>query len=249
MLAVIPALAVVYLVRGRFTGRPGRAGRRRAVLPEVGAAELATAEVAVAGRLGAQFWFSTVVVVFCVAVEFCMTLWCAQLLRDRAGLSAAAAATGVTAIVGGLAAGRFASTRLARARGVDGLLGAAFAVTAVGFAIFWTATAGWLAFAGLGLCGLGMALHYPLSVARAIRAAGGASDLASARIAAGTGIAIGVAPFVLGVLADAVTVRYAFLLVPALLAAASGTLWAAHRRPEGATGRPADSRPAAAGSR
>ena len=58
---------------------------------------------------------------------------------------------------------------------------------------------------------------YPISLARAIAAAGGRSDLASARATLGSGLAIGMAPFVLGLLADARGVHAAYMLVPALL--------------------------------
>jgi fucose permease len=186
-----------------------------------------------AGRphLGRQFWLLWTVVVLCVGIEFCMTLWSAQLLRDRSDASRALAATGVTAIVGGMCVGRVLGSRLARRYRVDALLFTAFAVTAAGFAAFWTATAAPVAFVGLAITGLGMALHYPLALSRAIAAAAPHSDRASAIATLGTGIAIGVAPFLLGFLADGVTVRYAFLLVPALLAAATATLLAARTPP------------------
>ena len=45
----------------------------------------------------------------------------------------------------------------------------------------------------------------------------------------GTGIAIGVAPFLLGLLSDTITVRYAFLLVPVLIALAALGLLLARR--------------------
>ncbi len=131
-----------------------------------------------------------------------------------------------------MSAGRLTAARAATHRSVDAMLGTAFAVTAVGFAVFWTSTTGWLSFTGLALCGLGMSLHYPLGVARAIRAAQH-PDLASAWVATGTGLAAGAAPFVLGLLADLAGVRTAFLLVPALLVIASSTLAVAARRTVG----------------
>lgn len=179
--------------------------------------------------LGYQFRLSWTIVVLCVGIEFCMTLWCAQLLRDRVGFSPAAASTGVTALVGGLCLGRLVGARIAHYRGVDWLLWRAFAVTGVGFFLFWQSTLGPLSFAGLALCGLGMSLHYPLGVARAIVAAAGHSDLASARVGLGTGIAIGAAPFLLGYLSDSIGVRYAFLLVPCLLGFAALALLIAGR--------------------
>jgi fucose permease len=189
--------------------------------------------------LGSQYWLSWSIVVLCVGIEFCMTLWCAQLLRDRANLSAAVAATGVTAVVLGMTVGRLFGARIAARRDIDWMLLRAFALTAVGFALFWFSRQGVLSFAGLAICGLGMASHYPLSLARAIRAAGGdgqaasaaRSDVASSRVSVGTGVAIGLAPFVLGFLADHVGIAKAFLLVPVLLATATAALLVARRVP------------------
>jgi predicted MFS family arabinose efflux permease len=184
--------------------------------------------------LGRQFWLSCVIVVACVGLEFSMTLWSAQLLRDRDGLGPAAAATGVTALVAGMSVGRLVGSRIARRRSIDGMLAGAFALTAAGFGVFWQSTVGWLAFSGLALCGLGMALHYPLGVTRSIRAATSHADLASSRVSLGAGLAIGAAPFLLGLIGDAAGVRDAFLLVPVLLVTASAALAVAARRPAAA---------------
>jgi predicted MFS family arabinose efflux permease len=177
--------------------------------------------------LGRQFWLGWSVIVLCVSIEFSMTLWSAQLLRDRSDAGKALAATGVTAIVGGMCVGRALGSRLARRYRLDALLFAAFALTAVGFAMFWIATMPVVAFTGLAITGLGMAVHYPLSLSRTIGAAAGQADRASAIATLGTGIAIGVAPFLLGFLSDTITVRYAFLLVPLFLVLATMALIAA----------------------
>jgi predicted MFS family arabinose efflux permease len=223
LLLTIPAIAVLFVTRRAFT--PAETDASATTVTQATASE--------GGRLGGQFWLSWTIVVLCVGIEFCMTLWCAQLLRERAGLSAGAAATGVTAIVLGMCTGRFVGVRIAARRDIDWMLTRAFALTAVGFAVFWVSRTGWLSFAGLLVCGLGLASHYPLGVARSIRAAAasgpGLSDVASSLVALGTGIAIGLAPFVLGFLADGVGIRAAFLLVPVLLALASGTLVLARR--------------------
>jgi predicted MFS family arabinose efflux permease len=243
VLLVIVLIAALFLLRRRFTARdrtsrpieptppsrdrdhthrnrdhknedPSRSGSRR--------------------PLGRQFWLGWTVVVLCVGVEFSMTLWAAQLLRDRSGAGKALAATGVTAIVGGMCIGRFLGSRLARRYRPDGLLFAAFALTAIGFALFWMATTPLVAFVGLAVAGLGMAVHYPLGLSRTIGAAAGQADRASSIAALGTGIAIGVAPFLLGFLSDTITVRYAFLLVPLFLVLATATLIAARTGPPGA---------------
>src|SRR6185369_467724 len=76
-----------------------------------------------------------------------------------------------------------------------------------------------------------MAVHYPLSLSRTIGAAPGQADRASSIATLGGGIAIGVAPFLLGFLSDTITVRYAFLLVPVFLVLATVALIAARTGP------------------
>ena len=78
-----------------------------------------------------------------------------------------------------------------------------------------------LAVSGLLVCGLGVALYYPLGLARAIAASDGRPDLASARVGLGAALASGGGPFVLGALADDVGIHGALLVVPALLVIAA----------------------------
>jgi predicted MFS family arabinose efflux permease len=118
-------------------------------------------------------------------------------------------------------AGRLVGGRLALRFGVDQMLYAALAVAAGGFAVFWMSTWAPLAIAGLLICGLGVALHYPLGIARAIDAAEGRPDLASARASVGAALAVGVGPFALGAIADQIGLHKAFLVVPVLYALAA----------------------------
>jgi fucose permease len=65
--------------------------------------------------------------------------------------------------------------------------------------------------------GLGVALLYPLSISRALAAWPSDPDRASARGALASGLAFGIAPFVLGLVAERADLRTAFLIVPGLL--------------------------------
>jgi predicted MFS family arabinose efflux permease len=177
------------------------------------------------GRLPAAFWLAWMVTLLCIGVEFCMTFWAADELRERAGASPAAATAGITAIVGGMFAGRLLGGRLALRVRPGRLLLAAVAVTLVGFAAFWSSTAPVPAVAGLVVVGLGIALQYPLGTVRAVAASAGRPDRAAGRLSVAAGLASGVAPFALGALADSIGTHAAFLLVPALLlVAAAGVL-------------------------
>ena len=172
-------------------------------------------------RLPTRYWIGWGVLAACIACEFCLTLWAADILRSRDGLGPGAASASLTGLVAGMFVGRLVGGRLALRFGVDPMLYAALAVAAAGFAVFWASTWAPLAIAGLMICGLGVALHYPLGIARAIDAAEGRPDLASARASLAVALAIGVGPFALGALADQIGLHTAFLVVPALLALAA----------------------------
>lgn len=227
-LLVTVVLAAVVLALGARTSVPAGS------LPATGS----TALGAPAGRLPRPYWAAWTVLVLCISVEFSMTIWSSDLLRSRVGFGAGAAAGGVTAIVAGMTAGRFTGSRLALAVAPDRLLLAALLVTGGGFAVFWSATVGWLSLAGLVVTGLGIAMQFPLGIARAIAASGGRPDAATSRASLGAGLAIGLGPFVLGALADHLGTHRAFLLVPALLAAAAAVLLVSTRRSPAPTPRP-----------
>ncbi len=173
------------------------------------------------GSLPSRYWWAWAALAFCVAVEFSMTIWTSDVLRERVGLSEGAAAAGVTAVVAGMAIGRVAGGRLSLRRDLDWLFYRALLVTALGFGVFWFSTAVLPAMIGLAICGLGISLHFPVGLMRAINASSGRTDLAAARSSLAVGVAVGVGPFVLGALADEVGTHTAFLVVPGFLALAA----------------------------
>ena len=75
-----------------------------------------------------------------------------------------------------------------------------------------------LSFAAVGifLGGVGAGFQYPLGVAIALALVPGLQDKGSARLILASGVAILVAPFVLGVAADLTGVSTAWLLIPAV---------------------------------
>lgn len=180
-------------------------------------------------RLPRRFWISWGVVTAGIAVEFCLVLWTADVLRERGGLGPGPAAAGVTALVAGMCVGRLGGGRLALRWRVDTLLYAAILTAGAGFTVFWLTTSALLALPALLVCGLGVALFYPLGIARAIDASEGRPDHASARAGIGAALASGAGPFALGALADLAGLRLALLVVPALLALAALGVWASSR--------------------
>lgn len=164
------------------------------------------------------YWLAWLSLVATGSVEMCLNLWVGDVLRAHAGASAGTATAAVSAVVGGMFVGRLVGVRLALRFAAARVLLAALAVSTAGFTVFWLSTAAWLAVVGLLVCGLGNALHYPLAVSLAVQHSGGQPDLAAARTAYSIGFAFGVAPFVLGAVADRIGPHPAFLLVYPMLA-------------------------------
>jgi predicted MFS family arabinose efflux permease len=177
------------------------------------------------GPLPAAYWLVWGVVLCCIAVEFCLTFWAADGLRDGTGASPAAATAGVTAVVGGMFLGRLAGGRIALRIAPSTLLLASVGVALAGFLAFWTSSTPVPALAGLVAVGVGIAVQYPLGTVLAVAASRGRPDRAAGMLSIAAGLASGIAPFALGAFADRAGTHTAFLLVPVLLAvAAAGVL-------------------------
>jgi MFS family permease len=156
--------------------------------------------------------------VLAVSVEFCMVFWAASafIAWDRASPSQAPALASLFLV--GMATARALSTRIiGRVPDQRALILACTAAALAGFALFWAAPNLTFAAAGLLVTGIGVALLYPTTVSRVIAAWPHAPDRASARAALGSGLAIGVAPFLLAQMSDRIGLRAAFLIVPVLL--------------------------------
>lgn len=176
------------------------------------------------GRMPGRFWPLLLTLVCCVAIEFALTTWSPDLLRQQAGMTAGPASFAVTAVLAGMLAGRLLVGRLARNRAAKGLLLAALGLTVAGWLVTWTATAPAVAMAGLVLTGLGIAGHYPLAATLVLGAAEGRGDQASGMMSIGIGLSAGASPFVLAALADRTSTHTAFLVVPVLVVLAVGLL-------------------------
>ncbi|AQZ68339.1 major facilitator superfamily MFS_1 [[Actinomadura] parvosata subsp. kistnae] len=175
------------------------------------------ADPAAAPSTGWRFHLAGAVLFCCVALEFTFTLWAAGLLALSTGLSPAAAATGLTAFIAGMAAGRFAGAQLALRLPPVPLFAGALGLTLAGWLVFWLSDHLVLSYAGLVICGLGAALHFPLALAALIAASGDRADRAAAASPIWAGAAMAIGPLVLGALADGFGTRDAFLMVPVLI--------------------------------
>jgi fucose permease len=162
------------------------------------------------------YWLYWIALLLFVAFEFCIVLWSTDYLESERGLGASAAAAAAGLFLVGMTVGRVGGGWLAKRVASEKLLVAALALASAAFLAFWLVPSGVAAAAALVVTGIGVALLYPLTLALAIGAAGGRTDAASARAGFAAGIAIAVAPFALGALADAAGLRAAYAIVPVL---------------------------------
>lgn len=206
----VPALAVVYRSVA-FPAAPELPHGHRSALPR-------------------RYWFYWTALLVFVAIEFCIVFWSTDYLETERDLSPSAAAAAAASFLIGMAAGRFAGSRLARDVRADRLLAAALAVTLAGFVTFWLAPFSGAAVTGLFVAGVGVSLLYPLTLSLGIAASGGRTDAASARASFAAGIAIAIAPFALAAVADQTDLRSAYAIVPALLSAGAAMVFIARSR-------------------
>ena len=165
------------------------------------------------------YWAVAAVMCF-VAAEFSMVLWSADLLRERCGFGPAAAATALAVVTGGMFVGRVSGSWLAQRMNTETMLRVSIVIALVGFVLAWAFLWTPIVLVGLFTVGLGISVHFPLGLARSLRASAGLTDRASGRTSAGASVGIAIAPFALGAMADAIGFHTAFLLVPALLGTA-----------------------------
>lgn len=172
------------------------------------------------GPLPRAFYWSISSLAMFMAAEFALSLWSADLLRDRGGLGPAAAAASVAAVTVGLLVGRTVGSRVAERVPIDRILKGSILIGLVGFLLAWATMNPAVIILGLFFSGVGLAVSWPLGVARAVRTSGGRTDIASGRATAAGALAGGISPFVLGALADQFNVHLAFLIVPVMLVGA-----------------------------
>ncbi|MFE9688862.1 MFS transporter [Micromonospora sp. NPDC005806] len=220
LIALVALAALTFRVRLPHTATAAAAADEAVgVTPSAVAEPAATPSVA-ADRLPRAYWIAWVLMAVTGSIEVCLSLWTADVLRTHAGLSAGGASAAIAAIVCGMFVGRLVGGRFALRWPPVPLLLAALTVSLAGFAIFWSAPVGWLAVTGLVVLGLGNALHYPLAISIALAVSGPAADKAAGWSAYSMGVGFGIAPVVLGWVADGIGPHLAFLLLPGFIAAA-----------------------------
>jgi hypothetical protein len=186
--------------------------------PSPGEVASAPAAPAVPGGLAGGAWArvgaSWLCIVLAVAAEFAFHLWGAARLQDS-GLGASAAAAAAAAFPLGMATGRFAAPLfIGRAPVVT--LGAALGIAgALGMA---APTGPVLATTALGVAGLGIALLYPVTLAKLVAIPALGLRQGAALGAAASGTAALAAPAAVHALAAATSLGTSFIAVAGVLA-------------------------------
>jgi hypothetical protein len=159
-------------------------------------------------------WCFLVAIVAALALENATTYWSTDLVREQTGAGPGIATATTAGLLVGMSGIRFVVGPLSLRVRAELLLAASFGVAIVGWAILWTATTPWVAVVGLFVAGLGYGAQYPLSISLLLATAPDAQDVAQSRATLAGGLAIGVAPFLLGALADEFGMHTAFVIVP-----------------------------------
>jgi len=173
------------------------------------------------GRLTKGYWLAWWLLVLVVSVEFAIVFWASTLVERQVGVSLADATIVAASFYAGMAASRLGlSFTTVGGRDPMMLMRLGLALALAGSLLAWSA--GDVVVAGLGifLGGVGVGFQYPLCVSVALALVPDLQDKGSARLILASGVAILVAPFVLGVAADAAGVSTAWLLIPAVGVAA-----------------------------
>lgn len=165
---------------------------------------------AAAQRLPASFWAVWLALIMSVAMEWCMVAWSADFLTGVVGLPATDAAMLVSVFFIGALLGRFANSRWTLRTSPRTLLLAMLVVVAIGFPVFWLARTPPVAVMGLGVVGFGIGALFPLGLSMALTIAADHADAASGWVSTAAGLAILIAPFTLGALADRYELNAAF---------------------------------------
>jgi predicted MFS family arabinose efflux permease len=177
------------------------------------------------GRLSAKFWFAWIGFVTCISSEFATTFWSAALLRDRSGSSAAISTICVVAFGVGMGAGRWFGPRILHKIELDRQIISMMIVQFIGFFVLWSSHIIWISLVALFANGIGLAMQFGLISLRLISFSEGRPDLAVGQSSLGAGIAIGGAPFFLGLIGDHLGISRAYLMVPLLIAISMGMIF------------------------
>jgi MFS family permease len=169
------------------------------------------------GKLTSKFWIAWLGFVAMISSEFATSFWAAALVIDRTNSTPAISTLVIAALGTGMGLGRWFWGRILKRWHPDQQLIIIIAVQFIGFGVLWFSHNVYLSFASLLVAGLGISSQFALGSLRMIGLSNHRPDLAIGKASLGAGIAIGGAPFLLGVLGDAFGISRAYIMVPVLI--------------------------------
>lgn len=172
------------------------------------------------GKLSLAFWLAWIGFVACIASEFATAFWAAALVIDRTGSTPAISTLVIAALGTGMGLGRWYWGRILKKLSIDSQLKTILIIQLVGFSALWLSHNIYLSFFMLLIVGLGESGQFAFASVRLIGLSENRPDLAVGKSSLAAGVAIGGAPFLLGVLGDSFGISRAYIMVPVLIAIA-----------------------------
>lgn len=169
------------------------------------------------GKLGAKFWIAWFGFFATISSEFATSFWAAALLSDRTGSSSAFATLCVAALGTGFGIGRWFIPIWMRRTTLDVRLKTILMIQLVSFMLFWLSHNLYFSLVMLLFVGIGISGQFPLTTVRLIKLSDSKPDLAMGKSAYAAGLAIALAPFLLGFFGDRIGISKAYLMVPILI--------------------------------
>jgi predicted MFS family arabinose efflux permease len=168
------------------------------------------------GTMNGLAWLFCVLIISQTAFEWCYGYLGAEFMDKAGGLSKSSAAGSMALYYCGLVLGRFFLVPAVRKFSALQLLTTSFSVALVGFLLLASGPNPEIKCAGLFVSGLGISLTFPMIATLAAGSFPNATDWIISRIFTAGGLAVAVAPFVIGTLGDAVGIGISFWVVGAL---------------------------------
>ena len=176
------------------------------------------------GKLSPAFWIAWFGFIATISTEFATAFWAAALVRDRTDASAAISTIAIMALGTGMGLGRFFGGRVMHKLSLDHQLLTILGLQLLSFVGIWLSHNLAISIVMLLLNGIGISMQFALTSLRLISHSDGRPDLAIGKSSLGAGIAIGGAPFLLGVLGDSFGISRAYLMVPVLILIAAAVV-------------------------
>ena len=169
------------------------------------------------GKLGAKFWIAWIGFFATISSEFATSFWSAALLSDRTETGAAFSTICVAALGTGFGIGRWFIPIWMRKTTLDIRLKTILSIQFVSFLLYWFSHNIIFSLLMLLFIGMGIGGQFPMTMVRILKLSGNKPDLAMGKAAYAAGLAIAIAPFMLGFLGDRIGISKAYLMVPVLI--------------------------------